>query len=58
MVIETTGLADPAPVIQSLMVDEECKRKLRLDSVLTLVDAKHLPLHLPLDNAKLGVIIF
>ena len=45
--IETTGLADPAPVIQSIMVDAQCKQKLRLDSVLTVVDSKHLPLHLP-----------
>lgn len=47
MVIETTGLADPAPLIQSLLVDEVCKKYFVLDSVLAVVDAKHLPLHLP-----------
>jgi G3E family GTPase len=46
VVIETTGLADPAPVIQSLYMDIECKRYLRLDGVLTVADAYHLPLHM------------
>lgn len=46
IVIETTGLADPAPLIQSFYMDKECQAKLRLDSVLTVVDAKHLPVHL------------
>jgi G3E family GTPase len=54
VVIETTGLADPAPVIQSLLVDEECKKYLRLDSVLTVVDSKHITLHLPLPGALSG----
>lgn len=46
IVIETTGLADPAPLIQSFYMDSECQQRLRLDGVLTVVDAKHLPLHL------------
>ena len=46
VVIETTGLADPAPLIQSLYMDEQCKRHLRLDSVLTVVDAKHVGGHI------------
>lgn len=46
VVIETTGLADPAPVIQSLYMDEKCKQHLRLDAVLTVVDCKHFPLHM------------
>lgn len=53
MVIETTGLADPAPLIQSLLVDEICKKHFVLDSVLAVVDAKHLPRHLP--NAVLSL---
>jgi G3E family GTPase len=41
VVIETTGLADPGPVAQTFFLDDEvCKRYL-LDSVLTMVDAKH-----------------
>jgi len=50
IVIETTGLADPAPLIQTLYIDEKCNSKLRLDSVLTMVDCKHLPLHLERDQ--------
>ena len=46
VVLETTGLSDPAPLIQSLYMDPECNAYLRLDSVLTIVDAKHMPLHL------------
>jgi G3E family GTPase len=46
VVIETTGMADPAPLIQSLYMDPECQARLRLDSVLTVVDCKHLPVHL------------
>ncbi len=43
--IETTGLADPSPVIQSFFVDEDLKDRIRLDAVVTLVDAKHIGLH-------------
>lgn len=46
IVIETTGLADPAPLIQSFYMDSECQKRMRLDCVLTVVDSKHLPLHL------------
>jgi G3E family GTPase len=45
VLIETTGLADPSPVVQSFFVDEDLKEKLRLDAVVTLVDAKHIGLH-------------
>ena len=41
IVIETTGLADPAPVIQTFFVDEDMRDKLLLDAVVTVVDAKH-----------------
>src|SRR5260370_42134563 len=41
LVIETTGLADPAPVIQSFFVDEVMRNQTILDAVLTVVDAKH-----------------
>jgi G3E family GTPase len=46
IIIETTGLADPAPVAQTFFVDEEVKAKARLDSVTTVVDAKHVLLSL------------
>src|ERR1700722_3150497 len=41
IVIETTGLADPGPVAQTFFVDEDVKAKTGLDSVTTVVDAKH-----------------
>ena len=44
VVIETTGIADPAPLVQSLYMDVKCKTYLRMDSILTVVDAKHLEL--------------
>ena len=46
IVIETTGLADPAPVAQTFFVDPEISSQLRLDAIVTVVDAKHLLLHL------------
>lgn len=42
VIIETTGLADPAPVVQTFFVDEEIKKKYKLDSVITVVDVKHI----------------
>ena len=41
IIVETTGLADPGPVAQTFFVDEDVKAKTQLDSVTTLVDAKH-----------------
>ncbi|WP_158917807.1 GTP-binding protein [Caulobacter sp. S45] len=46
IVIETTGLADPGPVAQTFFVDEDVRAKTRLDSVTTVVDAKHVLLRL------------
>lgn len=45
LVIETTGLADPAPVIQTFFVDEEIQAQLDLDAVVTVVDAQHVETH-------------
>jgi G3E family GTPase len=42
IIVETTGLADPAPVAQTFFVDEEVGRKTRLDAVVTVADAKWL----------------
>ena len=41
VVIETTGLADPGPVAQTFFIDDEIAESYLLDSILTLVDAKH-----------------
>ena len=43
IVIETTGLADPGPVAQTFFMDDEIAESYLLDSILTLVDAKHAP---------------
>ena len=46
IIVETTGLADPGPVAQTFFVDDEVKAKTTLDSVTTVVDAKHVLLRL------------
>ncbi len=46
IVVETTGLADPVPVAQTFFMDDDVRSKTRLDAVVALVDAKHLPLRL------------
>lgn len=50
ILIETTGLADPGPVAQTFFVDPDLHEKLLLDGIVTVVDAKHLLLHL--DESK------
>jgi G3E family GTPase len=42
IVVETTGLADPAPVAQTFFVDEDVRRKTKLDAIITVADARHL----------------
>ncbi|XP_011044875.1 PREDICTED: COBW domain-containing protein 1 isoform X1 [Populus euphratica] len=46
IVIETTGLANPAPIIQTFYAEDQVFNDVKLDGVVTLVDAKHAPLHL------------
>ncbi len=46
IIVETTGLADPAPVAQTFFMDEEVRKMSRLDAVVTVVDAKHLMVRL------------
>jgi hypothetical protein len=41
VLIETTGVARPAPVVQTLLWDADLKERLRLDALITLVDCKH-----------------
>lgn len=52
LVIETTGLADPAPVIQTFFMDEDMREQLELDAVVTVVDAKHIWQHWDADEAQ------
>jgi len=50
VVIETTGLADPGPVAQTFFMDEEIAETYLIDSIITLVDAKHA--HQQLDDRQ------
>ncbi|MFL1464058.1 CobW family GTP-binding protein [Roseococcus sp. DSY-14] len=50
IIVETTGLADPAPVAQTFFVDEDVKKATKLDSIVTVVDARHLAARL--DDSK------
>ncbi len=51
ILIETTGMANPAPVAQTFFVDEEIQSHLQLDGIITVVDAKHVYLHLEDEDA-------
>ncbi len=46
ILVETTGLADPGPVAQTFFMDDDMKAQFALDGLVTVVDAKHLALHL------------
>jgi G3E family GTPase len=52
IIVETSGLADPAPVIQSFVLDEILATRLQLDAIVTVVDAKHIAQQLMLDEAN------
>jgi len=51
--IETTGMADPVPIVRTFMSDPELTQELRLDGVVCVADAKHLPARLD-DNVEEG----
>lgn len=46
ILIETTGIANPAPVAQTFWVDSDLKEQFSLDAIITMVDAKHVHLHI------------
>src|SRR5580700_5895359 len=52
VLIETTGLADPGPVAQTFFVDDELQRKLALDGIVTVIDAKHVAQHFDSDEVQ------
>ena len=52
IVIETTGMADPAPVAQTFFVEDSVADFARLDGIITLVDAKHIEQHLDEEKAE------
>lgn len=55
IVIETTGLANPAPIIQTFYAEDQVFNDVKLDGVVTLVDAKHVGFHLDESKPK-GVV--
>lgn len=54
ILIETTGLADPAPVAQTFFLDEDVKAAFELDAIITVIDVKHILEHLD-ENKPEGV---
>ena len=46
VIIETTGLADPAPVAQTFFVEDNIVERYKLDGIITVVDAKHITQHI------------
>jgi len=50
ILVETTGMADPGPVAQTFFVDEDLRDLFSLDGIITLVDAKHVQLHIDDSN--------
>ncbi len=58
ILIETTGLANPAPVAQTFFTDDEMKNSFRLDAIVTVVDAKHVLQHLDADDESVKQLAF
>ncbi len=58
ILIETTGLANPAPVAQTFFTDDEMKANFRLDAIVTVVDAKHVLLHLDSEDEAVKQLAF
>jgi len=54
ILLETTGLADPAPIVYTLQTNSKMSENYNLDSIVCLADAKHLPLHLDEKKPKEG----
>ena len=52
VIIETTGLADPAPVIHPFMLDEVLRKNLALDAVVTVIDAEYVAIQLEHEEAR------
>lgn len=50
ILIETTGMANPAPVAQTFFTDDEMKANFRLDAIVTVIDAKHVLQHLDAED--------
>ncbi len=58
ILIETTGLANPAPVAQTFFTDDEIKAAFKLDAIVTVIDAKHVSQHLDGDDESVKQVAF
>ena len=58
VIVETTGMADPGPVAQTFFVDDEIGSQFALDGIITLVDARHIDLHLQDSDEAVAQIAF
>ncbi len=58
ILLETTGLADPAAIIQTFAMDEDTRDAFRLDSVVTVVDAVHFPGHAAENRQALEQVVY
>ncbi len=58
ILIETTGLANPAPVAQTFFTDDEIKQAFKLDAIVTVVDARHVSQHLDGDDESVKQVGF
>ena len=58
ILIETTGLANPAPVAQTFFTDDEMRAAFSLDAIVTVVDAKHALQHLDADDETVKQVAF
>src|SRR3954464_9093617 len=58
ILVETTGLANPAPVAQTFFTDDEMKNSFRLDAIVTVVDAKHILQHLDSEDESVKQLAF
>ncbi len=58
ILIETTGLANPAPVAQTFFTDDEIKQSFALDAIVTVVDAKHVLQHLDTEDESVKQLAF
>jgi G3E family GTPase len=58
ILIETTGMANPAPVAQTFFTDDEMRSNFRLDAIVTVVDAKHVLQHLDSEDEAQKQIAF
>jgi G3E family GTPase len=58
ILIETTGMANPAPVAQTFFTDDEMKANFRLDAIVTVVDTKHILQHLDSEDEAVKQLAF